>query len=39
MDLQKLLNQWRRRKISDFNIAELLDIYLCISAYMSQDRM
>ncbi|MGI6863361.1 hypothetical protein ACMYZ8_07370 [Bacteroides sp. KG156] len=39
MDLQKLLNQRRKRKISDFNIAELLDIYLSISTYMSQDRM
>lgn len=39
MDLQQLLNQRRKRKISDFNIAKLPDIYLGISAYMIQDGM
>lgn len=39
MDLQKLLNQRRKRETSDFNIAELPDIYLGISAYMIQDGM
>lgn len=39
MDLQKLLNQRRKRKISDFNIAKLPDIYLGISTYMIQDGM
>lgn len=34
MELQKIIKQWKSRKITDSTISKLLDLYLGLTAYM-----
>ena len=35
MELQKIIKQWKSRKITDSTISKLLDLYLGLTASMS----
>lgn len=37
-ELQKLIRQWKSRKITDSTISKLLDLYLGLTAYMNEER-
>lgn len=37
-ELQKIIGQWKRRKITDSTVTKLLDLYLGMTAYMDGER-
>lgn len=39
MELQKIIKQWKSRKITDSTISKLLDLYLGLTAYMNEEKV
>ena len=38
-ELQKLIRQWKSRRITDSTISKLLDLYLGLTAYMNEEQV